>query len=140
MTYQKSCPNCRMLVRGGHGSPIKRLGTPIVRCQFCGYEYLDNDILEWSVIPLYRKVGFCWANNRWAIVTFAAMVGMIMQNTTILLILVLVSMSACTAYALVKGKRSLPDSIARTSDANYIHRLIKSGYEVASRFEHGIEN
>ena len=140
MTYQKSCPNCRMIVRGGHGSPMKRLGTPIVRCEFCGYEYLDNDILEWSIIPIYRKIGFCWANNRWAIVLLAAMVGMVMQNTTMLLILVLISTVACTVYALVKGQKSLPESSARTSDPNYIQRLIKSGYEVASRFDHGIEN
>lgn len=129
-----------MVVRGGHGSPMKRLGSPFVRCSFCGYEYLDNDILEWSIIPLYRKVSFCWANNRWAIILLAAMAGMLLQSMAWLLTLVLITSIGCTAYALIKGRKSLPESNIRTSDPNYVMRLIKSGYEVASRFECDIGN
>ena len=135
MTYQKSCPNCHMIVKGGHGAPMKRLGTPIARCEFCGYTYLDNDILEWSVIPVYRKIGFCFANNRWAIIMGAMALGMLAQSFTLMCILAIIAIGGCTAYALHKGKQFMPESVIRSNDALYIQLLIKSGYEVASRFE-----
>ena len=135
MTYQKSCPNCRMVVRGGHGAPMKRLGAPIVKCGFCGYEYIDNDILEWSIVPLYRKIGFCFANNRWAIILLSAMIGMFAQSVELMLSLALVATVGCIVYAFHKGRNSLQESINRTSNVYYVQVLIKSGYEVASRFE-----
>lgn len=65
MTYTTKCPYCGAAVKGGHGAPWKRIGSPIKRCRRCYRDYIDNDVYEWNIIGIGPKLWFYFfANNR----------------------------------------------------------------------------
>ena len=66
MTYTGRCPHCGVAVRGGHGVPIKRIGTPIRTCHTCHRPYIDDNMYEWAILDGIHKFHFYFfANNRW---------------------------------------------------------------------------
>lgn len=65
MWYTGKCPHCGTTVREGHGSPIKRIGTPFRTCYRCHQSYLDENMYEWAILePLYKFFFYFLANNR----------------------------------------------------------------------------
>lgn len=128
MIYTGKCPHCGAVVRGGHGSPMKRIDTPIRKCPRCFRSYLDNNMYEWSVIsPIYKFWYYFFANNRffpWLILAIAAY-----RSWAYLLFGGLAWMAVCVLWVQITSKDKIKASKERTSRQEYIDRLVVYGYD-----------
>ena len=76
MTYEGKCPHCGNVVRGGHGTPMKRIDTPVRTCFRCGHNYVDENMYEWAVLdPVYKFWFIFAANNRGIVLLFSLLLG-----------------------------------------------------------------
>ena len=76
MMYEGKCPHCGNIVRGGHGTPMKRIGTPVCTCFRCGHKYVDENMYEWAVLdPVYKFWFVFAANNRGIVLLFSILFG-----------------------------------------------------------------
>lgn len=76
MMYQGKCPHCGNIVRGGHGTPMKRIDTPVRTCFRCGHNYIDENMYEWAVLdPVYKFWFIFAANNRGIVLLLSLLMG-----------------------------------------------------------------
>ena len=128
MTYTGRCPHCGAAVRGGHGTPMKRIGSPIMTCHCCHKNYIDENMYEWSVISPSYKFHYCFfANNRGYPILFLLLFSLIRPIPC--LILLLIWIAGCGVYVHHTIKNKIEASTARTSDPIYLGILILIGYE-----------
>ena len=124
--YFERCSHCNMIIRSGHGTPLKHLGNPLKRFKYCGKPYIDTDTIEWNVSPLYRKIGYLFANNRWASFFIPFILCPVYPFIAICVVVILLLLF--NFYVKGKVKKELPASIERTSDVEYIKILKECGY------------
>ena len=124
--YFEKCSHCNMIIRSGHGTPLKHLGSPLKRCKYCGKPYIDTDTIEWSVSPLYRKIGYLFANNRWTLFFIPFILCYAYPLVAICVVVFLLLLF--NFYVKGKVKKELPASIERTSNIEYINLLKECNY------------
>ena len=129
MTYTGKCPHCKTVIRGGHGSPWKRIDTPIRTCPHCFHTYMDDNMYEWSVIsPIYKLWFYFFANNRfipWFILACAAYLSWLY-----LLIGGVAWMIFCVLWVNITKKEQIAESKRRTAhNPEYIKALSASRYD-----------
>lgn len=136
MTYTGKCPHCGSIVRGGHGSPIKRIDTPIRLCNKCRQPYLDDNMYEWGVISIPYKIYFIFlANNRiygWFFLLIFS-IGYPHQATIGCIIWPLL----CFLWFFLTKRKQIVMSIERSTNAQYIEFLSKANYDkLAQKYDH----
>lgn len=62
--FTKKCPYCGRVIKTEYAIQERRLGNPIVRCRYCLNSYIDRNVYDWVISPLWRKIGYCFANYR----------------------------------------------------------------------------
>ena len=129
MIYTGKCPHCGTVVRGGHGSPWKRIDTPLKTCPRCFRPYIDDNMYEWSVIsPAYKVWFYFFANNRfipWLILACAAY-----RSWLYFLIGGVVWMTFCVLWVNITKKEQIAKSKRRTAyNPEYIKTLSDCRYD-----------
>lgn len=131
MTHKKICPNCKSAIGGGHGIPLKHLDSPIKICPYCNNNYIDENVLEWSVSPIYRKVGYFFANNRFWICLYPSIFAGIAIESLLAFVACFISIFLlCCLYVTIQIKFEKDNSKKRTSNPQYVELLEKSGYPI----------
>ena len=148
MLYEGKCPHCGNTVRGGHGSPMKRIDTPVRTCYRCGHQYVDPNMYEWAVIDPVSKGWFIFAANNRGIVLLASLLlglccfGVNNVSTGIgLLVFSAVWMIISYAYVRIVHKDKIRASEVRCSDPTYIELLNAIKYDkLASKYDDFYKN
>ena len=136
MTYYKKCPFCNYTVKSGHGDPIQRLGSPLVKCGNCKKIYVDSDIIEWEISPTYRRIGYYFANNRkyYCLIPSIFFSGMVAYSALSMILSFTVCFCLLFLICYIKVKSEITEEIElskkRISNKQYVEYLIKSGYPV----------
>ena len=125
MLYTGRCPYCGNIVRGGHGTPMKRIDTPIRTCHRCGRNYIDGNMYEWAVLdPIYKFSFYFFANNRWTpyVLFMILLFGGYWVSALICSII-----WAATSYIYVKltKKEDIEDSYLRCKNPHYVESLVE---------------
>lgn len=135
MMHTKRCPYCKNIVGGGHGDPIKHLGSPLKQCTQCQNTYIDSDMIEWVVSPFYRKIGYCFANNRiWLCLLPSVIFAGMAESFWAFLVSFTIIFVFCCFYVMSQVKEQIESSKSRAEDKDYIAILIAGGYPVKEDF------
>ena len=136
MMHSKRCPHCKNIIGGGHGYPIKRLGSPLKQCSLCGNTYVDLDMIEWEISPAYRKLGYCFANNRiWICLVPSFLLGAMVQSGLLFMVCFAIAFAFCYAYVKSQVDAEIGASRRRVKDEGYVDLLIAAGYPVKRRVD-----
>lgn len=134
MTHTKKCPNCKNVVDSGHGDPLKYLGSPLKTCPYCRKNYIDSDTIEWSISPLYRKIGYCFANNRiWICLVPSIICAGVFEKFLAFLICFVIIFSLCCLYVKHQVNDEIEASKRRTSNPQYVAILKASDYPIKEK-------
>lgn len=131
MTFSKYCPHCKRAVEGGHGDPFQHLGSPIVTCKHCRKPYINNDMVEWDVSPIYRKISYFFSNNRKWLIIFSFLIPIVLQRklTFIGLLPLFISVICCLFYVYSQVNTYRQDASTRLTK-EYIFLLQSLDYPV----------
>lgn len=131
LTHKKICPYCENVIGGGHGTPLKHLGSPLKLCPHCKNNYIDEDVIEWSISPMDRKVGYFFANNRiWLCLVPSMYLGIATKSFLAFVICFVSIFLLCCLYVTFQIKFEKDDSKKRTSNPQYVEVLKKYGYPI----------
>ena len=140
MMYEGKCPHCGNIVRGGHGSPMKRIDTPVRTCFRCGHKYIDDNMYEWAVLdPVYKFWFYFGANNRGIVLLVALLLGgccFAVDNIAVgigLLIFSGVWMVISYVYVKLMHKNAMLASQNRCNDPKYVELLNEIKYDKLAR-------
>ena len=140
MMYEVKFPHCGNIVRGGHGTPMKRILSPVRTCFRCGHKYVDDNMYEWAVLdPIYKLWFFFGANNRGIVLLFSLLLGgcsFAVDNASAgigLLIFSAAWMILCVIYVKLVHKNAIIESRKRCNDPNYIELLNEIKYDKLAR-------
>lgn len=140
MMYTGSCPKCGAVIRGGHGTPIKRIDSPIQFCPKCNSPYLDGNMYEWNILSAGYKLRFYfWDNNRvWLhfLCLCVALVRLANEQPMawpIFFGLEAVVFIACYVFIQAFNKDNFSKSYLRTADPAYVSLLAEIGYDKMSK-------
>lgn len=128
MLYTGTCPHCGAIVRGGHGSPMKRIGSPIMLCPRCKKPYIDNNMYEWAVLQWpYKLWYYFFANNRFFLWLF--IVPLAFNYPTFWICLPILWMLGCITWVHIASDEAISESEERCTDIAYIDLLCAAGYD-----------
>ena len=140
MMYEGKCPHCGNIVRGGHGTPMKRIASPIRTCYRCGQKYIDENMYEWAVLdPVYKLWFYFGANNRGIVLMFSLLLGIIcfpVENIAAgigLLVFSVVWMVVCFIYVKLAHKNAMIESQTRCNNPEYLQLLNDIKYDKLAR-------
>ena len=140
MMYEGRCPHCGNIVRWGHGTPMKRIGSPIRTCFKCGQKYVDENMYEWAVLnPVYKIWFYFGANNRGIVLSGFLIFDVLffMSKNIVAGILLLVFsamwMVVCVIYVKLVHKKAMIESQTRCNDPTYLQLLNVIEYDKLAR-------
>lgn len=137
MMHSCRCPYCKREVRYGHGNPLQQIGSPLQDCPSCHRKYLDNNMYEWSLIPLYRKIHLLlFANCKWFLhmAVFAVSFGLDNSAWCFLIFFIFdaIICGILVFLMLFFNDTAIKKSYERAKDIAYIDSLAASQYDKLS--------
>lgn len=136
MIHTKKCPHCKYIVGSGHGDPFKHLGSPIKKCPQCKNVYVDTDMVEWAISPAYRKLGYCFANNRiWLCLLPSMILGAAAESLLRFVVCFSAIFAACCLYVKKQVDEAIELSKERAKDKEYVKFLVSAGYPVRDKID-----
>lgn len=140
MMYEGRCPHCGNIVRGGHGTPMKRISTPVRTCYRCGKKYMDENMYEWGVLdPVYKLWFYFGANNRGIVLGISLFLGIASLSVNNvsggagLLAFSAIWMIVCYVYVKIAHKDAMEESKKRCASTEYIELLNQIKYDKLAR-------
>ena len=131
MTHTKRCPYCKNVVGTGHGDPFKHLGSPVKKCSQCQNSYIDSDMIEWEISPWYRKLGYCFANNRiWLCLMPSLLISGMTESRLAFIFSFALIFIGCCLYVKSQVDEEIGASRERVKCEKYILLLVRGGYPV----------
>lgn len=122
---------CGNVFDAGHGTPVMDLGSPLKKCNICKKEYIDMDIIEWSISPFYRKLKFFFANNRFWICIIPTILFVAISNSWMFgFVVFALFLFFCLLYVISLIKNDIENSKDRAKNKDYIDLLKVNGYPI----------